>query len=158
MVNRPLEELFDLDFDVGLTYRDVPGLMPVNEGVMLLSVRRQASVRQFLRRRLAAYDSTAADAIITAYYGDVKRWRGGQLSLNAVTYGMMPHSPYRIHECDGAAVRMLPCDTFNFSTGEGESAASLEHLQDRYIIHFKGARKYAFHYAAEAERTMSPAR
>ena len=152
MVNRPLQEVFDLGFDVGLTYRDAPYLMPVNEGVMFLGARRPETVRRFLERRLATYDAMIEDSFVTGYYGDVKRWRGGQLSLNAVSYDHMPHSPYRVYESDGCRIRMLPCDTFNFSSGEGEAASSLEHLDDRYVVHFKGNRKYAFRLAARAER------
>ena len=152
LVNRPLDEVFGLDFDVALTYRDVSGLMPVNEGVIFLSARRPPAVRHFLRRRLALYERLAADSFITGYYGDVKRWRGGQLSLNAMAYGLGPYSPYRVYECAGASIRMLPCDTFNFTAGEGEAASAVEHLDDRYVVHFKGTRKYAFGFAAKAER------
>lgn len=152
LVNRPLEEVFSLGFDVGLTYRGTSGLMPVNEGVIFLCAQRPQAVREFLRRRLATYDRLVTDPLITRCYGDVRRWRGGQLSLNAVSPGLSLHSPYRYYDCAGAVVRMLPCDTFNFTSGEGEAATSLEHLDDRYIIHFKGMRKYAFNLAAKAER------
>lgn len=152
LVNRPLQEVFSLGFDIGLTYRDVSGLMPVNEGVMFVSAQRPERVRRFLRRRLATYDNLASDPFVTGYYGDVKRWRGGQLSLNAATYRLIPHSPYRVYQSADAVIRMLPCDTFNFTAGEGEAASSIEHLEDRYIVHFKGTRKYAFGFAAKAER------
>lgn len=152
LVNRPLEEVFALGFDVGLTYRATSGLMPVNEGVMFLSARRAEAVRGFLLRRLATYDRLVSDPLIAGTYGDVRRWRGGQLSLNAVSPALGMQSPYRLYDCAGAVVRMLPCDTFNFTSGEGEAATSLEHLDDRYVIHFKGMRKYAFNLAAQAER------
>jgi hypothetical protein len=159
LVNRPLEEIFSLGFDVGLTYRNTPELMPVNEGVMFFSARRPQRVREFLQRRLATYDRMAVDPLIMGYYGDIKRWRGGQLSLNAVTYGLIPHSPYRLYETSaGTMIRMLPCDTFNFVSGEGEAASAIEQLEDRYIVHFKGNRKYAFGFAAKAERKQSLAR
>jgi hypothetical protein len=152
LVNRPLDEVFSLGFDVGLTYRSTSGLMPVNEGVIFLCAQRPQAVREFLRRRLATYDRLVSDPLVMRCYGDVRRWRGGQLSLNAVSPGLSLHSPYRYYHCAGAVVRMLPCDTFNFTSGEGEAATSLEHLDDRYIIHFKGMRKYAFNLAAKAER------
>jgi hypothetical protein len=158
LVNRPLEEIFSLGFDVGLTYRNTPELMPVNEGVMFFSARRPQRVREFLKRRLATYDRMAVDSSIIGYYGDIKRWRGGQLSLNAVTYGLIPHSPYRLYESSaGTVIRMLPGDTFNFVSGEGEAASAIEQLEDRYIVHFKGNRKYAFGFAAKAERKQSSA-
>jgi hypothetical protein len=150
LVNRPLQEVFELGFDVGLTYRDTPYLMPVNEGVMFLGARRPEAVRRFLERRLATYDALADDAFVTGYYGNVKRWRGGQLSLNAAAYHLIPHSPYRVYEQGGCRVRMLPGDTFNFASGEGEAASSVEHLDDRYVVHFKGNRKHAFRVARQA--------
>lgn len=155
LVNRPLQEVFCLGFDIGLTYRDVSGLMPVNEGVIFLSARHPERVRRFLRRRLATYDSLLSDPFVTGYYGDVRRWRGGQLSLNASTYRLVPHSPYRIYQAADAVIRMLPCDTFNFTAGEGEDASSIEHLEDRYVVHFKGMRKYAFGFAAKAEQSSA---
>jgi|GEM_PF-901860 len=158
LVNRPLEAVFDLDFDIGLTYRDGPRLMPANEGVMFLAARRPQAVRDFLEARLATYDALAADAFIAGYYGDVKRWRGGQLSLNALLHGLRPYSPYAPRSAAGARLRFLPCDTFNFSGGEGEAASSLERLDERYVVHFKGSRKYAFALATQAERAHGAAR
>ncbi|KPK05429.1 MAG: hypothetical protein AMJ64_11645 [Betaproteobacteria bacterium SG8_39] len=157
LVNRPLEAVFDLGFDIGLTYRDGPRLMPANEGVMFLAARRPQAVRRFFERRLATYDAVAADAFIGGYYGDVKRWRGGQLSLNAMVHAAQPFSPYAPSAVAGAELRFLPCDTFNFSGGEGEAASSLDRLDERFVVHFKGLRKYAFAFAAKAERTQGAA-
>lgn len=151
LVNRPLAEVFRLGFDLGLTYREGERLMPVNEGVMFLAARDRAAVRRFLERRLATYDRVAADRFIAGYYGDVRRWRGGQLSLNALVSELQPYSPYRAEAAAGARLRFLPCDTFNFSGGEGEAPDSIERLGERYVVHFKGHRKYAFRLAAMAE-------
>jgi hypothetical protein len=158
LVNRPLEPVFDLGFDIGLTYRDGPRLMPANEGVMFIAARRPQAVRRFFEIRLATYDAIAADAFIGGYYGDVKRWRGGQLTLNAMVHALRPFSPYAPSEVAGAQLRFLPCDTFNFSGGEGESASSLDRLDERFVVHFKGPRKYAFAFAAKAERVHGTSR
>ena len=152
LVNRPLDDVFELGFDVGLTYRELVRLMPVNEGVIFLCARRPERVRRFFETRLATYDALAVDARITGFYGDIKRWRGGQLSLNALAQDLRPYSPYRLDETAGARLRFLPCDTFNFAGGEGEAASASERLDERFVVHFKGMRKYAFVYAAEAER------
>jgi len=157
LVNRPLEAVFEIGFDIGLTYRDGPRLMPANEGVIFLGARRPQAVRRFFEVRLATYDAIAADAFIGGYYGDVKRWRGGQLSLNAMVHAAQPFSPYAPSEAAGAQLRFLPCDTFNFSGGEGEAASSLERLDERFVVHFKGLRKYAFAFAAKAERAPGAA-
>jgi hypothetical protein len=151
-VNRPLEAVFQLGFDVGLTYREGSRLMPVNEGVIFLSARRPEAVRAFLARRLATYDGLLDDALVRSYYGDVRRWRGGQLSLNAIVRHLMPCSPYRAWRVGGAAVRFLPCDTYNYAAGEGEAASGVERLDDRYVVHFKGSRKFALTLAARARR------
>jgi hypothetical protein len=150
LVNRPLAGLFELGFDVGLTYRNAERLMPVNEGAIFLRPQRTGAAAAFLQRRLATYDRIARDELITGYYGDVKRWRGGQLSLNALVYGMLPCSPYRSWRTAGAAVRFLPADTFNFAVAEGEAVSSLERLDECYVIHYKGWRKHAFGFAARA--------
>lgn len=148
LVNRPLAGIFELGFDVGLTYRDAERLMPVNEGAMFIRPQRPGAAAAFLQRRLATYDRIAQDPMITGYYGDLRRWRGGQLSLNALVYEALPCSPYRAWEAAHARVRFLPCDTFNFAVAEGEAASSLERLDECYVIHYKGWRKHAFGFAA----------
>jgi hypothetical protein len=151
LVNRPLAALFDLGFDVALTYRNVHRLMPVNEGVMFLHPQRAGAAAAFLQRRLATYERIASDALIAGYYGNVKRWRGGQLSLNALAYEALPCSPYRVWHSAGARVRFLPGDTFNFAAAEGEATSSLDRLDECYVIHYKGWRKHAFAFAARAQ-------
>jgi len=157
-VNRSLEPVFSLGFDVALTYREGPRLMPVNEGAMFLAASRPEAVRAFLRRRTQIYDLLLDDPFVTRYYGDVRRWRGGQLSLNALAYPLFPCSPYRAWEAAGARVRLLPCDTYNFTAGEGEAPSSLDRLDERHVVHFKGQRKYALALAARAERGAAAAR
>jgi len=76
----------------------------------------------------------------------------------ALVHELRPYSPYAECEAAGARIRFLPCDTFNFSGGEGEDASSLERLDERYVVHFKGPRKYAFALAAQAERARGEAR
>jgi len=142
-VNRPLAEVFSLGFDLAFTYRQFSNMMPVNEGAFFASARRPDAVEAFMRMRLATYDRIAADPAVKAYYGDVRRWRGGQLSLNAVCAGFAPFSPYRVSQVDGLALRFLPCDTWNFALGDGEALSSSAHLGERYVMHYKGPRKYA---------------
>lgn len=142
-VNRPLAEVFDLGFDLAFTYRQFSNMMPVNEGVFFASPRRAEAVERFMRARLATYERIAADPAVTAYYGDVRRWRGGQLSLNAVCAEHRPYSPFRVCHQDGLRLRFLPCDTFNFALGDGEALSSSARLGERYVMHYKGPRKYA---------------
>jgi len=146
-VNRPLADVFSLGFDLAFTYRQFSNLMPVNEGAFFASARRPEAVEAFMRMRLATYDRIAEDPVVRAYYGDVRRWRGGQLSLNAVCADFRPFSPFRVSRVDGLDLRFLPCDTFNFALGDGESLSSSAHLAERYVMHYKGPRKYALRTA-----------
>ncbi|HVL37191.1 MAG TPA: class I SAM-dependent methyltransferase [Burkholderiales bacterium] len=140
--NRSLAELWELAFDVALTYRTQPGLMPVNEGVMFARPERPGAARRFFERVLATYNRLLEDEAVRAYYGDVRRWRGGQLALNAVVHGQRPYSPYRRDEVAGARVRYLPCDTFNYSFEYDEDVRNVD-FSERTIVHLKGARKGA---------------
>lgn len=149
-VNRPLSAVFRLGFDLGLTYRGVRTLMPVNEGVIFAASRRRDKIEGFMQRRLATYDRLADDALVAARYNNIKLWRGGQLSLNALVWGLRPFTPYRAHLVDGLDVRFLPCDTFNFAFGDGEALSAGEHLHERFVMHYKGFRKNALLVAAKA--------
>ena len=142
-VNRPLAEVFALGFDLAFTYRQFSNMMPVNEGVFFASPRRAAAVGRFMLARLATYERIANDPAVQAYYGDVRRWRGGQLSLNAVCAPHLPYSPFRALHEDDLVLRFLPCDTFNFALGDGEALSSSARLGERYVMHYKGPRKYA---------------
>src|SRR3546814_682774 len=59
-VNLPLAPLFRLPFDVAVTYRNDPGLMKINEGVIFASPRRGLAARGFFRRYLAAARKSGA--------------------------------------------------------------------------------------------------
>ena len=103
-----------------------------------------------MQRRLATYDRLANDALVATRYDDVRLWRGGQLSLNALVWGWRPFSPYRTQLLNGLDVRFLPCDTFNFAFGDGEALSAGEHLHERFVMHFKGFRKSALLVAGTA--------
>src|SRR3546814_15352353 len=60
-VNLPLAPLFRLPFDVAVTYRNDPGLMKINEGVIFASPRRGLAARGFFRRYLATYEALRGD-------------------------------------------------------------------------------------------------
>ncbi|HWP00062.1 MAG TPA: class I SAM-dependent methyltransferase [Methylococcus sp.] len=128
------------DFDLAVTVREIPGLMPVNEGVLVARSVRPEHVQRFFRRYLATYDRLVADERIREYYGDIQKWRGGQLSLNAITRAAWPYSPYRFTTLDGVSVQALPCDPFNYSHAYGEEWDA-EKWKDKIVVHFKGARK-----------------
>jgi methyltransferase family protein len=76
------------------------------------------------------------------HYGNVRRWRGGQLTLNAVTLAASPFSPYALEQVGAAKLRFLPCDTFNYSWDYSEHPGP-EQFAGRWVVHLKGARKDA---------------
>lgn len=139
-VNRPLAPLFRLPFDVGVTFRNDPGMMKINEGVILAAHRPGLKARAFFNRYLVTYEVLRQDPEIIGLYRDIRRWRGGQLSLSAVA-----HFPGVVSETDsrniaGAVVRYLPCSLCNFLVRPTEQYA-LDVLKRKYIIHLKGGSK-----------------
>jgi len=139
-VNLPLAMLFRLSFDVAVTYRNDPGLMKINEGVILAAHRPGLAARGFFRRYLATYEALCADPVVIGRYKEIRRWRGGQLSLSAVAHvsGVISETDRR--EIGGAEVRYLPCSSCNFFIRDGDTH-TLDILQRKYILHLKGPSK-----------------
>lgn len=139
--NCSLSALFDGDFDLALTVRPTEGFyMPLNEGVLLSTARRPDAVRNFFARYLATYEKLIADPLVGAYYGNITRWRGGQLSLNAVASALGALEA-RADCPDDIRVRIVPCDTHNFWVIPGTSdQPSL--LDGKFILHLKGDSKH----------------
>lgn len=140
--------IFDGGFDIALTFREIPGLMPINEGVIFASHRNQEKVRIFFKNYLATYDTLITDKKVLDYYGNIKQWRGGQLSLNAQVINDSPFSPYKDFsndQSDSPKIGFLPCDIFNYSFEYGKSLKDTD-AEDRYILHLKGVRKEALEH------------
>lgn len=139
-VNRPLAPLFRLPFDVGVTFRNDVGLMKINEGVIFAAHRPGLKARAFFNRYLASYEVLRQDPEIIGLYRDIRRWRGGQLSLSAVAH--LPGMVSETDSCDiaGAVVRYLPCSLCNFLIRPNEQYAP-EVLKRKYILHLKGGSK-----------------
>ena len=139
-LNAPIANLFQGHFDIGATYRPDPGLMPINEGVIFASSRNKDAVRAFFTGYLGTYDRLCGNAAVTGYYGNIKRWRGGQLSLNALTCPQGVPSALDSAKAFGARIRYYPCSTFNFSI-ELDRPYSPRQLDTRAVLHLKGPRK-----------------
>ncbi|MGH6890956.1 MAG: hypothetical protein ACREEP_01740, partial [Dongiaceae bacterium] len=139
-LNAPIANLFQGHFDVGATYRPDSGLMPINEGVIFVDNRNKDPVRNFFAGYLGTYDRLCQNATVTGYYGNVKRWRGGQLSLNALTCPLGIPSELDGAKALGAKVRYFPCSTFNFSI-ELHRPYSAKQLDTKAVLHLKGPRK-----------------
>jgi len=139
-LNAPIANLFQGHFDIGATYRPDPGLMPINEGVIFAHSRNKDLVRAFFAGYLGTYDRLCGNAAVTGYYGNIKRWRGGQLSLNALTCPQGVPSALDSAKAFGARIRYYPCSTFNFSI-EMDRPYSARQLDTRAVLHLKGPRK-----------------
>lgn len=139
-LNAPIADLFQGHFDIGATYRPDPGLMPINEGVIFANSRNKDLVRGFFAGYLGTYDRLCQNATVAGYYGNVKRWRGGQLSLNALT--CPPGIPSQLDSAKafGARIRYYPCATFNFSI-DMERPYTARQLDAKAVLHLKGPRK-----------------
>lgn len=154
-LNLSLDGLFSAPFDIGATYRSDPGLMPINEGVIFANYRNPAAVRSFFSGYLGTYDRVARNATVVGYYGNVKRWRGGQLSLNALT--CPPGVPSELDAADsfGAVVRYYPCTAFNFSI-EMDRPYTARQLDGKAVLHLKGPRKALLDQIARYQAQKRP--
>lgn len=146
--NAPLETVFDLDFDVAVTYRTSPGLMPLNEGVIFATRRPGDGAKAFFRRYLGTYEALCDDARVKEVYGDIRRWRGGQLSLNGAAIATGHLSDLDRRMIDGALVRYLNCDDFNFFIRDSEQYSKFQ-LKRKYVLHLKGPSKGSVASAAQ---------
>lgn len=136
--NRALTSVFGADFDVGVTERPTQDFyMPLNEGVIFAAARRPSATRRFFEHYVGTYDALIADPIVTAYYGDVTRWRGGQLSLNATAFGLSAAAPLTSNH---PMIAHFPCETHNFLVGQN-STPDPEQWDEKFVLHLRGGSK-----------------
>lgn len=146
--NRALNGVFKREFDVGVTYRTTPGYMPINEGVIFAARRRStAAVQKFFTAYLSTYEALRIDPVVLDYYnGNIERWRGGQLSLNAV--GLPPHlSAGGDFDRDGVRVRLLPCNRFNYWVTKAIDV-DRPTWDAKFVLHLKGDSKHLLGHVA----------
>lgn len=149
--NWPLARVFRLPFDIAVTSRPDRGIMPVNEGVIFAGHRPGQAARGFFRRYLATYENLRADAAVQSVYGDIRRWRGGQLSLNAAAMacGVLAESDPQM--IGGAWLRHLPCADYNFFIRANVNYPP-EQLRRKYVLHLKGETKGCLPLIADFQR------
>lgn len=134
--NAPLATIFDGDFDIGVTWRPSENFyMPLNEGVILAGCARPQRIVEFFARYHATYVAMTNDPVVSQYYGDICRWRGGQLCLNAVVnhYAQNVAPP-------SIAIRQFDCETHNFWV-RPDMAFTPEVWDEKTILHLKGDSK-----------------
>jgi hypothetical protein len=131
IVNADLTPLLAEDFDIALTYRDLPQ-MPINDGVIVLNAGRRRGGLRFLERVRSIYDRHCADD---------PYWFGSQRAYIAALGKKFAHRRSDIIDVRRSRVRLLPCEQWNFSPGHEEQAMAAD-LRDKYVLHFKGERKW----------------
>ncbi|URF03415.1 hypothetical protein [Cupriavidus campinensis] len=132
LLNRPLTDVFERDFDVAVTWRKSHN-MPINGGLMILNNRRPEVVRIFFQRFVDIY--------LEKYAGDEAKWYGDQLAIRDCV-GLSHHQMRQreIREIDGCKILFLPCEVFNFSP-ENRASSIRQRDQTVSVLHFKGERK-----------------
>lgn len=127
-----------LNFKVGVTARFAPNLMPINEGVIIAESMSKDCIN-FFAHYMGTYQWIKDDQVIQKTTGnDLMRWRGGQLSLNAICRGSkMPD----FRDSD-KAVKILPCSRYNYAVQSKQEVSQLRRLGKAYVAHIKGKAKY----------------
>jgi hypothetical protein len=136
-LNQDIRHIFDGDWDIGLTYRHNMA-MSINEGVIFANNRHWERVRDFFRAYLDTYDRLIEDPEIQAKYQNIKRWRGGQLSLNRLACPQGLPSALDYQEIAGARVAYFPCFKWNYPV----DAVDHRLWDTKAVLHLKGARKH----------------
>ena len=127
-----------LNFKVGVTARFAPNLMPINEGVIITESESQACI-DFFAHYMGTYQWLKDDKIIQKVTGnDLMRWRGGQLSLNAICNG----SKMADFRDSTKAIKILPCRIYNQTVMRKQDVQKLKKENLVYIAHIKGKAKY----------------
>ena len=139
LINNP-QGLFQLSFDIGLTHRDVKPQMAVNEGVIYAHIRDKARTRRFFDVYLAIYSALDTDDELTKIYQNIRRWRGGQLSINGAAGGNIVYSTNIQHDALGYTSAFLPCSRYNLSL-QSFSPKDYSLHNNCLVLHFKGSRK-----------------
>ena len=126
-----------LEFKIGVTARYAPNLMPINEGVIICESQSQECV-DFFAHYMGTYESIKEDRKIQSVTGnDLMRWRGGQLSLNAVC----PGNKMLDARDSNRYLKILPCSIYNYAVKSKNEINSLRE-KNIYIAHIKGKAKY----------------
>jgi len=137
---RPVQSLFFEDFDVGLTHRHVVGQMAINEGVIFANCKNTVNVKKFFDSYLASYLAAEESSEIAKIYTKIRRWRGGQLAINAAAGGHQFYATSAIKTDYETKIVFLPCSKYNLSQiGQGEVNRELR--QRCCVLHLKGNRK-----------------
>jgi hypothetical protein len=131
LVQANLSHLETEPFDVAVTWR--AATLKVNGGFLVARNRGQNYAASFFSHFLQVFRED---------YLAEQQWNGDQLALNKllpmrkVWSDNVLLSPY-----EGATIRILHSDTYNYSPADDPEAFADPALRERLILHFKGHRK-----------------
>lgn len=133
IINSNLEDIFaKQDFDLALTFRKFP-IMPINGGIIYISKQHKNLVIDFFQKVLNIYQNK---------YLENAQWWGDQYALaETIGYHNLQNiaSDFKL-DLEGVNIRLLDCDTYNFSPDYMNDLDVFCPLNQR-VIHFKGPRK-----------------
>ena len=156
-INKDISWVFHENMDLAVTYRG-GGLMPINEGVFFANAKDTTAVARFFNHYLLVYRRLLSDPVVEKIYGDVRRWRGGQLSLNAIACPLgLPSSLDKAFFL-GASIEYYPCGELNFSFDYDLKQIAKDELSMKSIIHLKGGRKVLLDNLVDIQNTRYPSR
>lgn len=136
----PVAKVFNSLFDIGLTHRHIVGQMSINEGVIFANNRDPYAVKKFFDSYLASYLEAEKSQKLAKIYQNIRRWRGGQLAINAAAGGHQFYSTSLEKTEYGTNIAYLPCSKYNLSQiTEVEVTDALR--QRCCVLHLKGNRK-----------------
>ncbi len=138
-------EIFDGEFDVGLTYTDDPALHPFNSGVIFVDPSRPPIIQRY-------FDLLAER--VQNYAPEYQEWYGDQMAIAAMLDDpdYSATSPAIIdQEKDGILYRLWPTALWNYSLPlDAKNKPVFATTSDPGILHFKGERKaLMLRYAVE---------
>lgn len=131
LINGSLKKIFDVNFDVAVTWRERED-QPINGGFLILNNRRPDVARRFFQKFSSIYLERYADQ--TAWYGD-------QLALrDCVGLSLTELRKHTLVEMNGCRIFLLPCDSHNFSPDNKYTEIQADR-PEKVVLHFKGERK-----------------
>ena len=133
ILNFDLDEIFEnYNFDIGLTRRSDNKMMPINEGVIFAKYNRKNKVVSFFNKLNSIYVNFASNRILKFVYGNIKQWRGGQLSLAKIIQWKNTQNKLIINENEYLILDTL---IYNFTS---INDISENDLRLKKIVHLKG--------------------
>jgi hypothetical protein len=151
VINRDPIEMFEQDFDLGLTWRSQYPNQPINGGFLLAAPGNGA--KTLFQNAVLCYEALALDPKLKQLWQqDLRTWWGDQIAWTTIIgyHDFAQHSSSVLRVND-ATVRLLPCDEYNF-TPEPNISYPPQFLSSRYALHFKGNRKPMLNWYLELMR------